>query len=180
MYNRLTMTVVLFGLMTVTVIAAQRDRIDVGQLTTITSPSGDQTRTLLKFDLDGVQGANVDYAAIDLQFAVPLDSADHYMVAIYPMSTSWTESVDWSTSFDSPGGDFADDVAVLHSVSRKRDYRVRVFLTEIVQLWTTEQIPNHGLIIISEQPGIGKAQLKAGLFDDQETAPKIEVYSSNR
>ncbi len=180
MCNRLTTIVVLCGLISVAALAAQRDWIEVGQHSTITSPGGDQTRTLFQFDLDGIQGANVDYAAIELQFACPADSADHYVVRIHPMATSWTESADWSTSFNSPGGDFVDDVAVLHSVSRKRGYRVRVFLTEIVQLWTTEQIPNSGLIIISEQPGIGKAQLKAGLFDEQETAPKIEVYSSNR
>ncbi|MDH3890126.1 MAG: DNRLRE domain-containing protein [candidate division Zixibacteria bacterium] len=149
--------------------ASYKGNLEVTKAAFITNTDSTDTRSLVKFELDStVLGMDINYAVIEVQFATPTDSAEHFVVTLFPMKEAWSENVKWSSGLTKAGGDFHDDVGIAIPVSAKKGYKARVNISEILQLWADSKITNNGFILVSAQKtrGTGKLQLSDGKPDN--------------
>lgn len=161
-------------------VSAGRQDVSVAKHATMTNPGQSEMRSLIQFDVSSFQGKRIDYAVIELEFEPPADSAEHYVVTLFPVSRSWNSNAAWSTGWTNAGGDFVPTTGVAVSVAKKRGYKARVHLTELVKEWVAGNLTNNGLIIVSDQKAADKAKLKTDLFTNPGSAPKLRVHSTNR
>lgn len=174
------LTIALITLAISATMAFGQQDVPVTKSARITNAGQSETRSLIQFDVSSFQGKRIDYAVIELEFEPPADSAEHYVVTLFPVSRSWNSNAAWSTGWTNAGGDFVPTTGVAVSVAKKRGYKARVHLTELVKEWVAGNLTNNGLIIVSDQKAADKAKLKTDLFTNPGSAPKLRVHSTNR
>lgn len=152
-------------------------RLDVHESAVLTNPQTGETRSLFRFELpESISGQRVEYAAVDLQFEVPSDSVDFYLVHIHPMLDDWDGDTRWTTGLTRPGGNYTDSVGITVSVAAKRGYKARANITELVQLWADGSIANRGFAVVADRPVPGRASLRPKPPASDEPIAHVELY----
>ena len=140
---------------------AQPVALNVSQLALI-SP-GDRNpdssvgpRVLLKFDLpEEFRGRELRSAWVEFEMQFPLERDDSTLVLrICPLTRNWEEGeVNWSSPWETPGGDFADSLGQTYFTQAGLSRQNRIDVTEIYNLYAGGIIGDHGLILKIEYAG---------------------------
>jgi hypothetical protein len=155
----------------ITVGATRTDVISAGAVAPVDA-------SVFYFPAEQFAGKNVDYAAVTVKFVPPADSSGTYVISVHPLRVSWNLSTNWSSIVESPGDFYYQDIAVTAVVSQRNDFTATIDLTELARLWSSGQITNNGVIVVTDTPGEDRAKI-------DENAPSgglgpIMVYSSVR
>lgn len=165
MYHIYKLLVLLLALaLTSGIQAGDRVNVDIDKAAVITSPQNDENRSLAKFDFgETIKGRHVEYAAVEIQFEVPADSAEYYTAFIFPLKKAFSTGATWSDNFTREGVDYYKEYGLSVLVTKRDGYKARVFLNELAELWADGTIENHGFIIVSPKKGLGKAKIQTGV-----------------
>ena len=131
---------------------ADRNGGHVGEYAVIDNGEGIH-RCLFKVDgLGNLQSVAISHA--QLEFDIPGQVVDRRLhLRICPVTTPWSPaSVDWTSGWRQPGGDFDADLACPARIDLSRTGRKAVFdLTPILKEWLESQAEFDGFILTTQE-----------------------------
>ncbi len=140
------------------------------------SPANHFERMMLKFDLSTLDGFLVESASLKLTRFFSCPSGGTTATTIHPLSQVWDES-SWPVTQHVAYNDNFGYPYVFSGVGGTANIEFEVDVTELVQLWNSDVIDNHGFLILAN------ANNKFSKFYSKEYSnaafrPELTIYAN--
>ena len=120
------------------------------------SPESAEVRLLVSFEMPGVlEGKEIDFACVSFEADC---SGDEGMVSFqaFAVTKAWQEqTVAWSSSWDTPGGDWDKGLSAYWVGETGEEKSVYLDVTDFANEWLKEPSENFGIIVKVSGPFLG-------------------------
>lgn len=144
-------------LVATTVMAQHKVVLQLENATTVSSGAvNNDQRILLPVDLPTeLTNVVIDYAKLTLTVDTTSFTANARTlgVALFPLTTQWSISTPWSSSWEDQDGVYFQDAAQFGMTSEAKNGVIEFQIAEIVQAWVDGDLNNFGLLLRSSLEG---------------------------